>query len=50
VVLVVMDCQILLVLVHLFSMLAAVVVQDTQVVLTEQEETVEEAMLDQLLL
>jgi hypothetical protein len=46
---VVLDCQILLELVHLFSMLVVAVVVDTQVLLTVQVEMAEVVMLDHLL-
>tara|TARA_Y100000592_G_C5376226_1_gene271102 strand:+ start:440 stop:793 length:354 start_codon:yes stop_codon:yes gene_type:complete len=46
---VVLDCQILLELVHLFSMPVVAVVGDTQVLLTVQVETAEVVMLDHLL-
>jgi hypothetical protein len=44
-----LDCQILLELVQLYSMQVVEVVQDTQVLLTVQVETVEVVMLDHLL-
>jgi hypothetical protein len=46
---VVLDCQILLELVHLFSMPVVAVVGDTQVLLTVQVEMAEVVMLDHLL-
>tara|TARA_R100000005_G_C4861711_1_gene122763 strand:- start:198 stop:596 length:399 start_codon:yes stop_codon:yes gene_type:complete len=46
---VVLDCQILLELVHLFSMPVVAVVEDTQALLTVQVDKVEVVMLDHLL-